>query len=110
MLSYTKEDGNYLEHEMLQRGLLWGIGRIAQVRPYLVKKAIPQMRTYLESGDATVRGLAARLMGMLKVKESCPKLMLLADDENPVQVYQNREVVNCRVKDLAKKALAIMNC
>jgi len=110
LMSYTKEDGNYLEHKMLQRGLLWGIGRLAEVRPDLVKKAVPELRSYLESEDATVRGLAASLMGVFEVKESCPKLRQLADDESPAQVYQNREMVDCCVKDLAKKALAMVKC
>lgn len=38
LISYTMEDGNYLENEILQRGLLWGIGRLSQVRPHLVRK------------------------------------------------------------------------
>ena len=33
LISYARENGNYLEHDMLQRGLLWGIGRLSQVRP-----------------------------------------------------------------------------
>jgi len=30
LLSYAREEGNYLELEALQRGLLWGIGRLAE--------------------------------------------------------------------------------
>jgi len=39
LMSYTMEEGNYLEHEILQCGLLWGIGRLSQVRPKLIKDA-----------------------------------------------------------------------
>ncbi|MDP4726478.1 MAG: hypothetical protein NWS07_04225, partial [Desulfobacterales bacterium] len=33
LLSYINPDGNYLEHEDLQPGVLWGIGRLAHARP-----------------------------------------------------------------------------
>ena len=33
LISYLDPDGNYLEHPLLQRGLLWGIGRFAHARP-----------------------------------------------------------------------------
>jgi len=41
LLSYAREDGNYLENEGLQRGLLWGIGRLSEKRPELVRGAAP---------------------------------------------------------------------
>ena len=37
LLSYLDENGNYLEFEPLQKGVLWGIGRLAQVRPEVLK-------------------------------------------------------------------------
>ncbi|MGD9194313.1 MAG: hypothetical protein PVH58_20495, partial [Desulfobacterales bacterium] len=29
LISYIQPEGNYLEHEILQRGVLWGVGRLA---------------------------------------------------------------------------------
>jgi len=39
LVSYIQEDGNFLEHVPLQRGVLWGLGRLAQARPWLVEEA-----------------------------------------------------------------------
>jgi HEAT repeat protein len=105
LISYTREDGNYLEHEALQRGLIWGIGRLAQVSPHLLKEAVQYLFPYLESTDATVRGLAAWVMGLLAVDDAGPQLRRLKDDENQIQIYTNRGFVNCRVMDLAEEAL-----
>jgi hypothetical protein len=105
LISYTRENGNYLEHEMLQRGLLWGIGRLSQVRPHLTEEAVPYLIPYLESSDATVRGLAAWVMGLLKVESACSKLEALSDDENRVQFYLERKLTDCRVMELAGQAL-----
>ncbi|MBN2125266.1 MAG: HEAT repeat domain-containing protein, partial [Deltaproteobacteria bacterium] len=59
LFSYAREDGNYLELDILQRGLLWGIGRVAQARPEMVMGEGPNILPYLKSEDPVVRGLAA---------------------------------------------------
>ena len=58
LISYIMPDGNYLEHEILQRGVLWGIGRLAHARPYLVKKFADLLCPYMESPDPILRSLA----------------------------------------------------
>ena len=64
-LAKGQEDGNYLEVEMLQRVLLWGIGMLSQVRPHLVQNSMQHLFPYLESGDTTVKSLAAWVFGIL---------------------------------------------
>jgi HEAT repeat protein len=106
LISYTREDGNYLEYEVLQRGLIWGIGRLAQEKPHILESAVQYLLPYLESTDATVRGLAAWVMGLLAVDDAVPQIRRLKNDENQIQIYTNRGLVNCRVKDLAEEALS----
>jgi hypothetical protein len=105
LISYTREDGNYLEHELLQRGLIWAIGRLAQVNADIVQNAVQHLLPYLESTDATVRGLAARVMGLLAVEEVVSKLRGLRNDESQIQMYTDQGLVTCRVMDLAEEAL-----
>ena len=106
LVSYAREDGNFQEHELMQRGVLWAIGRLSQVRPEQVKDAGPYIMPYLESPDAVVRGLAAWIMGLLGVKEARPGLENVMDDEGEVQMYLERRFVKRRVKELAREALA----
>jgi hypothetical protein len=106
LTSYAKEDGNFQEHELMQRGVLWGIGRLSQVWPDQVKDAGPHIMTYLDSPDAVVRGLAAWIMGLLRVKEALPGLEKLTDDEAEIEIFLERKLVRLRVKELAKGALA----
>jgi hypothetical protein len=65
LLSYAREDGNYLEFPVLQRGLLWGIKRLSEVRPHLVQDAAPYLSLYMQSGDAEVRDLAEQVLSTL---------------------------------------------
>ena len=106
LISYVREDGNFLEYEPLQRGAVWGIGRVAQARPHMVQDAVPHLLLFLESPDATVRGLAAWTLGLLEVEAARPQLEVLLGDEVEVLLYMDdRLMVRC-VGDLAKEALA----
>ena len=105
LVSYTREEGNYLEHEALQRGLLWGIGRLALVRPDKVKAAEPDIVPYLRAGDGTVRGLAAWVSGILKLDEARPELESLLDDDAEFQIYTEHDLEVRRVRDAAAMAL-----
>jgi hypothetical protein len=103
LLSYTREDGNYLELENLQRGLLWGIGRLARERPHFVEGEVPYLLPYLESGDATVRGLGAWIIRDLCPEKADTALEKLEKDTSEIQVFKDGILVNCQVKDLATR-------
>jgi HEAT repeat protein len=108
LVSYMREDGNFLEYEPLQRGLLWGIGRLAQVEKELllahhVNRYLPP---YLESPDAEVRGLAAWASGLLGTTEAVTRLEALLEDHEEVRLYLDREPATCSVSKLAGQALA----
>ena len=108
LISYAREDGNYLEHEGLQRGLMWGIGRLSETRPELVRESAGLFLAYLESRDAVIRGLAVRLMGLLRVKEAQPVLQTLAEDESAIALVIENRLAATRVKDLAAEALKVI--
>ncbi|RLB81719.1 MAG: HEAT repeat domain-containing protein [Deltaproteobacteria bacterium] len=109
LISYVREDGNFLEYEPLQRGAVWGLGRVAQARPDLVQDAVPHLLAYLESTDATVRGLAAWTVGLLGAKAAQSQLEALLGDDTEIPLYLDRRLVFCRVSNLAKEALAGAN-
>ncbi|RTZ97311.1 MAG: hypothetical protein DSY90_07935 [Deltaproteobacteria bacterium] len=60
LVSYLREDMNYLEHEGLQRGLLWGLARLAERQPTRVLDAVPYLVPYTHAADPVMRGLAAK--------------------------------------------------
>jgi HEAT repeat protein len=105
LLSYARPDGNYLEHEGLQRGLLWGIGKLSEKRPELVKESAGVLLPFLESQDGVIRGLAARVMGLLQLKEAQPVLRELAEDAFSTVIMVGDHLTTVRVKDLAEEAL-----
>jgi len=65
LISYIREDGNYLENQVLQGGVLWAIGRVGEVYPELVGDAVPHLFRYLDSSNVAHRRLAATALGLL---------------------------------------------
>ena len=72
LVSFMREDGFYLEYEPMQRGLLWGIGRLAEVHPELLHKfnAAQYLPPYLNSQDTEVRELAGQALAKLKERKT----------------------------------------
>jgi hypothetical protein len=105
LISYIRKDGNFLEDERLQRGLLWGIGRMCQACPQAVKSASEYLTPFLGSPDDTLRGLAAWIMGLADLEKAGPRLRELLDDPAEIYLYLDRKLVPYRVGDLAKEAL-----
>ena len=106
LISYVREDGNFLEYEALQRGAMWAIGRVAQARPELVQDAVPYLVLFLESPDATVRGLAAWTLGLLTAEAARPQLEGLLGDEAKITLYMGDRLIVRSVGTLAGEALA----
>jgi hypothetical protein len=110
LISYCREDGNYLEHERLQRGLLWGIARAVESRPFLFGDAVRHLMSYFSSPDGTVRGLAARVMGLLRAPEACSILHELSDDWSEISLDFRGQLGKHYVKELVQEALASIPC
>ncbi len=108
-LSYFDPRGNFLEYELLQRGLLWGLLRLAFVKPQLVAGVAPHLNNFLESSDATVRGQAAWAAGLIAAQESRPKLSELLNDRSELQIYLDGRLVRHTVRDLVEKSLLMLD-
>lgn len=106
LVSYMREE-NYLELPALQRGLLWGLGRLAMIRPDLLLKnnADGYMELYLESQDQEILGLVSRNFGILGIQEAVPYIRMFLEIDHPVRLYQDRRFIPTTVGELAREAL-----
>ena len=98
LLSYIREDGpeiwqdgNFLEHPLLQRGVLWGLVRLnepddpdvaGENRTALLLDlgAGPELPPFLDNPDPAIRGLACFATGLLGVSSAAAALRALRDD------------------------------
>ena len=109
LISYIQPGGNYLEHEILQRGVLWGVGRLAHSNPRCVRAIGGYLIPYLESEDPHLRGLAAWAAGPAEGAETIPRLKELSDDPSLLMLYRNEKFDHYSVGQLAREALSLIS-
>ena len=109
LVSYLDTGANFIEYEMLQRGLLWGIARLASVRPELLGAAVEHLNKYLYSEDASVRGLAAVASGLLGSRQTRGRLQQLIEDGSRVRIYTDHTMLERTVGQLAQQSLSRMD-
>jgi hypothetical protein len=107
LISYIRPDGNFLEHEVLQRGVLWGVGRLAHARPQLLKTSVDFLHPYMQTDDPHLRGLAAWAAGPLQNKNTASILDQLKDDSAKLSIYLDGHIKRRSVSEIVKKALMI---
>ncbi len=107
--SYLDPAGNFLHNAFLQRGLIWGLIRLTESRPELTAGAAAHIGRYLESDDATVRGLAAWAAGLLQAHQTGSRLKELLSDESELRIYSDGKIATIRVSNLAEKGLGLLN-
>jgi HEAT repeat protein len=112
LLAYIHEDhcrpDCYLEHTPLRRGAVWGVGRLAQVRPDLAIKAEADLLRALEDCDTVIRGLAAWACGLLGLASALPKLEAMSADHSVLELYRNRKLLEPTMTTLATEAIALI--
>ncbi|WP_243545529.1 DVU0298 family protein [Pseudodesulfovibrio tunisiensis] len=99
-----KCDGNFLDHPELRRGVLWGLGRLAQVRPELVSQGERFLIAALDEDDPYNRGYAAWTLGILGATEARPALKALYGDAREIRLFDQGQIMDVTVETLARQA------
>jgi hypothetical protein len=104
LVSFIKEDENYLEHEPLQEGALWAVARFAEVRPDLAAHGLPDVRRRLESPNPRLRALSLWILASCGGEEDLPAVESLQGDTAPVRLYRDEKFQETTVGALAREA------
>jgi HEAT-like repeat len=84
---------------------LGALGKIARVKPELIRKISFHFISLLQDPDPQVRGRAARLLGLLKADEAREDLSTLLNDAEEIEVYAKGLLLNQTVGQLAREAM-----
>ena len=110
ILAYIHDDhcrpDCYLEHTPFRRGAVWGVGRMAQLRPDLAVKAEADLLCLLADCDKPIQGLAAWSCGLLGLTSSLPLLQAISTDQTTVELYCDRRLLHPTLATLAGKAIS----
>lgn len=104
LLAFVREDENYLEHPPLLAGALWGLARVVNAHPDLLKESALDFSAYADHPTPLFRALA--LWGLTAVGDasSFARLEVLATDTTPVRLYRDECFHPTTVAALAQEA------
>jgi hypothetical protein len=105
LVSYIQPGCNYLEHEGLQQGVLWGIGRLAHTRPQYTRNSAAYLLAYMESENPLLRGLAVWAVTPSASATETDRLKQLLNDSSKLMLYCNGYFSQYSVGQLALDAL-----
>jgi len=102
LFSYLDPDGNYIEHESLQRGVLWGIGTYIESTPRdLNEKTKGLLFGYLHSLDPIKRGYAVRAL----INARCFDCSLVPEniitDTHQIHIFTRWNFIKTCISDMA---------
>lgn len=118
LISYSRDDGperfqdgNYLELPMLQRGLLWGVGRLCFTRKEQMQDTGIgcELKAYLRSTDGPVRGLALWALSFLEDRSARSEAVRLQTDAAELSIYWEGNITVSTVAEQAARYLKAMN-
>ncbi|MCG8470713.1 MAG: hypothetical protein MI742_02530 [Desulfobacterales bacterium] len=103
LCSYVSEEGNFLEHETLQRGALWGLCRLAGADAPKVYAAASDVRKHLMSPDPVKQGLALIFATRIKDKKALELVEPFLKDSSPMAFFTGWSLTHTSLKELARE-------
>jgi hypothetical protein len=105
------QDGNYLELPMLQRGLIWGVGRLSQYHLDEMAKQniVENVVCYLSSPDKNVAGMALWTLGLLNAQSTRGEISAFIGRSDLVAIFRDNFLREVEIGHLAEEALLSMS-
>ena len=97
---------SFHEEEMLRAGVLKAVGRIGMINTEFIEYAVPVVLSYLHNPNPVLRGFAAWSLGEIGTAESLNELQKLINDNNVLLFYEDRELREKTVGEIAAKSIA----
>jgi hypothetical protein len=91
LVSYIGRGPCFIENEFLQKGVLWGLGRIKQIEDPLKREALPFFLKALKHKDPGFRGTAVWALGEMEMREAAPYLKGLQRENEMIKLFTNEK-------------------
>jgi hypothetical protein len=97
---------HFLEDDFTREGILWGLGRLGQTHPQVIREAAPRIQACLNDPNPQVRTYASWSLGIIGHRAAIPDLQRLTGDLEPVKLYEDETIRETTVAQVAQEALA----
>ncbi len=107
LLAYVSKCDMALHFAPLRAGAVWGLGRLSQARPELLRERCAEapLLALSQEKDPQVRGSAAWALGWLGGARAAARLEQLTGDEAMLQLFDQGELHELSVGRVAREAL-----
>ncbi len=112
LLSYIREDGNFLEYPPLRSGALWGLARLSEKYPDMLMKieAPKYVFPYLKDETPEARAYAVMALTNLNQNQYCEHIRHLLQDKSVTNIFDGRALKEVSLDQVAQKALDSLDC
>ncbi|WP_020588032.1 DVU0298 family protein [Desulfobacter curvatus] len=101
LFSYLDHRGNHIEHTMLQRGVLWGIGTYLGTTPEDITDVTKeQLQDHLSSKDPVKRGYAVRALSNAHVLDCMALPDFIQADKTTIDIYTGWNFMPTQIFDM----------
>jgi rubredoxin len=105
LAAYIVEDGCFLENEQLQKGVIWGLGRLKTIDEALKDKVFPFLLEVLKNSGPFMKGTAAWTLGELGAREAVPFLKTLQKEKQMINLNVNNQLQEKPLGQWAEEAI-----
>ncbi|MDL2286401.1 hypothetical protein LJC24_03060 [Desulfococcaceae bacterium OttesenSCG-928-F15] len=108
LVSYMDPEGNHLENPFLQRGVLWGLQRVAELSPVYVQGLEKYLHHYLVSEDAEILAPALMLAQKIGGLDMLSLVEKRKDHAGELLFYKEGDFLGLRISELARETFEIL--
>lgn len=86
LAAYISEEGCFIENEEVQKGVIWGLGRIKHFDQGVKARIVPFLLKTLNNTNSSMKGLAVWALGEMGIQEACPVLKNLQMENRMLKI------------------------
>jgi HEAT repeat protein len=109
LVAYVSEGGCFIENEAIQKGVIWGLGRIGKLDEASKARAVPFLLKALKNSDPEMQGIAAWAVGEMGIREAVPLLETLQIEDRMVKIFMNKNFQEKLIRLWAEEAIKKIN-
>jgi rubredoxin len=103
--AYISEAGCFLENPHLQKGVIWGLGRIKNIDEKNNQKILPFLLKAVQNEDPILQGTAVWTLGEMRMREGVPLLKALKEGNQMVKISSHGQIQVKPLKQWADEAI-----
>jgi rubredoxin len=103
---YLIEPERSLDHEELQRGVIWALGRLKVFPKDMREEIVPALIKVLRQSSPKLRATAAWALGEMGAREAFQALKDLPKSEGMLSIWANQELIRISVNEAVEEAKA----